>query len=167
MHTFMLSECPSSYTFNNHIIQSCAHINCQRHHAGTLQAALLPEVQDRSVASHVKQLRSFLPRHSLRLIQDNTRRWKGKREEHTHTNAERETQQRVVKSPCNCCQEGERGRERHQRVRCKLPIKTPVLQPRLRPGRCILCPAKITRSPGAQARPRWRGTHQTSPQCRR
>ena len=90
----------------------------------------------------------------------------GKREEHTHTNAERETQQRVVKSPCNCCQEEERGRERHRRVRCKLPSKTSVLQPRLRPGRRILYPAKITRSPGAQARPRRRGTRQTSPRCR-
>ena len=49
--------------------------------------------------------RSFLPRRSFRLIKDNTRRGKGQREEHTHANAERETQQRVVKSPCNCRRE--------------------------------------------------------------
>jgi len=141
---------------------SCAHINCHHHHAGTLQTAFSPEVQNCSMELI---RRSFLPRRSFRLIKDNTRRGKGQREEHTHANAERETQQRVVKSPCNCCQEIERGRERHKCVRCKLPNKTPVLQTRLRPSRCILYPA-ITRSPGAQARPRRRGTDQTSPRCR-
>ena len=54
----------------------------------------------------------------------------GKREEHTHTNAEGEMQRRMVNSPCNRCKEKEAVRNAHhgrpgRRLRERAPRPDP------------------------------------------